>query len=118
MSLLRALFSTEIFMPRGHEYLWTPRLLVLESVSNLVLALACLVLAVSLVRRRRAGRPAPSQRSWSALAVCVFLVAATYLFDIWLIWAPLYYLDALVRCAAALAAVTTAVSFVTDHGDR
>ncbi len=45
MSPLRALFSTEIFMPRGHDYFWTPKLLVLEGASNLVLAIAGLVLA-------------------------------------------------------------------------
>jgi len=118
VSSLRALFSTEIFMPRGHEYLWTPKLLVLESLSNLVLALACLVLAASFARRRRAGRGGPSRRSWTVLALCALLIAATYLFDVWLIWAPLYWLDALVRGAAALAAVAAAVSFVTDHGDR
>jgi hypothetical protein len=118
VSSLRALFSTEIFMPRGHEYLWTPKLLVLEGASNLVIALACVVLGVSLARRRRGGRGAPSRRSWTALALFVGFAAAMHLGDVWLIWAPLYWLDALVRCAAALVAVATAISFVTDHGDR
>jgi len=45
-------------------------------------------------------------------------VAATHLLDVWLIWAPLYWLDALVRCLAALAATTAAVTLVNDRGDR
>jgi two-component system NtrC family sensor kinase len=115
---LRALFSTEIFMPRGHEYLWTPKLLLLEGVSNALLALACLALAVAIAR----GRGAPSRRARRRLALFVALSAATHLFDVWVIWAPLYWLDALVRSAAALAAVGAAASFMAeqsgDRGDR
>ena len=117
MSSVRALFSTEIFMPRGHDYFWTPKLLVLEGASNLVLAVAGLVLAVAL--RRRRGRPGvPSARTWTVLALAVGLAAVTHLFDIWLIWAPLYWLDALVRCLAALGALAAAVALLKDRGDR
>ena len=52
------------------------------------------------------------------LALCMASVAATHLLDVWLIWAPLYWLDALVRCLAALAATTAAVTLVNDRGDR
>jgi hypothetical protein len=114
VSLLRALFSTEIFMPRGHEYLWTPKLLVLEGASNFVLAVSCLVLAVALARRRRKGRELPARR-WTPLVVFLALAAWTHLLDVWVIWAPLYWLDALVRCAAALAAVVAAGSLVTTR---
>ncbi len=117
VSSLRALFSTEIFMPRGHDYFWTPKLLVLEGVSNLVLALACFVLAVAFLRRR-AGRAAPSGRTWTVLALGTGLAAVTHLFDVWLIWAPLYWLDVLVRCAAALAGLAAAVTLLNDRGDR
>ena len=57
VSPLRALFSTEIFMPRGHEYLWTPKLLLLEGASNLLLALGAAVMGVSFLRRRQAAGP-------------------------------------------------------------
>jgi hypothetical protein len=114
VSSLRALFSTEIFMPRGHDYLWTPKLLVLEGASNLVLALAGFVLAV-LFLRRRIGL---SRRTSTALAFAIGLAAVTHLLDVWLIWAPLYWLDALVRCLAALAASAAAVTLVSDRGDR
>ncbi|HLK93661.1 MAG TPA: hypothetical protein VKZ18_27465 [Polyangia bacterium] len=117
MSPLRALFSTEIFMPRGHEYLWTPKLLVLEGAASLVLAVGCLVLAVAVARRRRAGLPLPARR-WTPLVVFLVLAAWTHLSDVWLIWAPLYWLDALVRCAAAIAVVAAAASLVTDHAHR
>jgi hypothetical protein len=116
VSSLRALFSTEIFMPRGHDYFWTPKLLVLDGASNLVLAIAGFVLAAAFLRRR-AGRAALSGRTWTVLALGMALAAVTHLFDIWLIWAPLYWLDALIRCMAALAAIVAVVSLLTDRGD-
>jgi hypothetical protein len=123
VSSLRALFSTEIFMPRGHDYFWTPTLLVLEGVSNLVLALAGFLLAAAFLRRR-AGRADPSGRvvlsgrTPTVLALGIGLAAVTHLLDVWLIWAPLYWLDALVRSVAALAALAAAVTLLNDRGDR
>jgi hypothetical protein len=115
VSSLRMLFSTEIFMPRGHDYFWTPKLLLLEGGSNLVLAIAGFVLATAFLRRR--ARAVPSGRTWTMLALAVALAAVTHLFDLWLIWAPLYWLDALVRCVAALAAIGAAVILLNDRGD-
>ena len=37
---LRTLFSTEAFMARGHSYLWTPSLLIMELATNAVIAAA------------------------------------------------------------------------------
>ena len=104
-------------MPRGHDYFWTPKLLVLEGVSNLVLAIAGFVLAAAFLRRRSA-RVVPSGRTWAVLALCVGCAAVTHLLDVWLIWAPLYWLDALVRCMAALVAIAAAVILINDRGDR
>ena len=104
-------------MPRGHDYLWTPKLLVLEGVSNLVLAIAGFVLAAAFLRRR-ARRAVTSGRTWTVLALGIGLEAVTHLLDVWLIWAPLYWLDALVRCMAALLAIVAAVILINDRGDR
>ena len=110
-------------MPRGHDYFWTPTLLVLEGVSNLVLSIAGFVLAAAFLRRR-AGRGIPSGRvvlsgrTPTVLALGIGLASVTHLLDVWLIWAPLYWLDALVRCMAAVVAIGAAVSLLNDRGDR
>jgi len=107
MSPLRALFSTEIFMPRGHEYLWTPKLLVLEGGANLLIALGIVAVVARIARRGDAPLPARGRRM--TILFGIFL-AATHLFDVWLIWAPLYWLDAVVRCATAALALAAAVA--------
>jgi hypothetical protein len=103
-------------MPRGHEYLWTPKLLLLEGASNLVMALGAAVIGASFLRRRRAAQRTLSRRTWGVLGAFAILAGVTYLSDVWLIWAPLYWLDALVRCLAAIAAVAAAAALVTDRG--
>ena len=47
---LRTLFSTETFMARGHSYLWTPSLVVLEIATNALIAAAAVVIGVALLR--------------------------------------------------------------------
>jgi hypothetical protein len=107
MSPFRALFSTEIFMPRGHEYLWTPRLLVLEGCANLLIAMGIVAVVGRIARRGEAPLPARGRRMLVAFGI---FLAVTHLFDVWLIWAPLYWLDGLVRCATAVVAVATALA--------
>lgn len=112
MSPLRALFSTEIFMPRGHEYLWTPALLILEAGANLTIAAAAVAVAWRLVRGGRAPLPPRGRR---ALVLFGVFLAVAHLFDVWLIWAPLYWLDALVRCATAAVAVAAAITLAPNR---
>ena len=52
------------------------------------------------------------------LALGIGLAAVTHLLDVWLIWAPLYWLDALVRCMAALVALVAAILLINDRGER
>jgi two-component system NtrC family sensor kinase len=116
-AVLQALFSTEIFLPRGHEYLWTPRLLVLELGSNAVIAACALVIGAALVRIA-VKRRGLARRAQKALGLFVVCVAATHLLDLWVIWAPRYWLDALVRCATAIVAIAAAIALITNRGDR
>lgn len=114
---LRTLFSTEIFLPRGHEYLWTPRLLELELASNAIIAVCCLAMAVALARLVRKRAPL-ARRAQIAFGLFVVCAAATHLLDLWVIWAPRYWLDALVRSGTAIVAIVAAIALITNRGDR
>jgi hypothetical protein len=94
-----SMFSTEIFMARGHSYLWTPWLLVSEIATNAVLVLACLALAV--LARRRGAR---------GLALLALAFAAVHAMDTWVIWTPAYGVDVVVRALTGLAAIVVVVT--------
>lgn len=115
--VLQTLFSTEIFLPRGHEYLWTPRLLALELTSNAVIALSCLAMAIGLSRAliKRVGL---ARRAQVGLGLFAAGAAVTHLLDLWVIWAPRYWLDALLRCVTALVAAGAALVLMVNRGDR
>jgi hypothetical protein len=103
---LREVFSTEIFMARGHAYLWTPWLVIAEIVSNAVIAIALLVIGVRLVRRVRAGEPEGLARAGAWAGVLAFALASTHLLDVWVTWTPIYGIDAAARGLVALVALT------------
>jgi len=117
--LIRELISPEVYLPRGHCYLWKPRLVGVELAANLFIAVVCLVaattLAVVLVRQRQARAPdsAPAPRTpYAALAIFLLASGLTHLFDVWVIWRPLYCIDVLFRVVAGLAAIASAVAVI------
>jgi predicted permease len=102
------MFSTEIFLPRGHAYLWTPWLIIAEIAGNAVIALALVAVGVRLVRRVRSGDPEALVRGAAWMGLLAFALAATHLLDVWVIWTPIYGIDVVVRAAAALIAIAAA----------
>jgi disulfide bond formation protein DsbB len=106
---LKTLFSTETFMARGHSYLWSPRLLILELATNLVIALAALAIAIVLVRAAARASTRSARIAQGLLAVFAIGLAGAHALDVWVIWTPIYGVDVVVRCATAVAAVAAAV---------
>jgi hypothetical protein len=102
-------FSTEIFLPRGHTYLWTPWVLAGELASSALIALGLLVIGVRLVRRVRSAKPAGLARATAWAGLLAFVLASTHVLDVICTWTPIYGIDVAVRCLAALVALTTAV---------
>jgi signal transduction histidine kinase len=103
-------------MPRGHSYLWTPWLLVTEVVTNGVIAGACLVMALSGLRRAAAHPNAHG--ALRALALAAFGLTVVHLLDAWVIWTPAYGVDAVARGLTALVAVTAALLVIRVPGRR
>ena len=95
-------------MARGHSYLWSPRLLILELATNLVIALAALAIAIVLVRAAARAGTRPARLGQGLLAVFALGLAAAHALDVWVIWTPIYGVDVVVRCATAVAAVAAA----------
>ena len=105
---LRTLFSTDTFMARGHSYLWTPSLVILEMVSNALIALAAAAIAVVLFRAARRAQGRGARLGRGLLGLLALGLAGTHALDVWVIWTPIYGVDAVTRCATAVAAIAAA----------
>jgi len=106
---LRTLFSTETFMARGHSYLWTPSLIVLEIATNALIAAAAVVIGVALLRAAARAQQRGPKLAHALLAVFALALAAAHALDVWVIWTPIYGADVVVRCAAAVTAIAAAI---------
>ena len=108
LAAMATLFSTETFMARGHSYLWTPKLVLLEAATNAVIALAAAAIAVGLLRAaaRAEARARPAHLLVATFAI---LLAAVHALDVWVIWTPIYGVDVIVRGATAATAVAAAI---------
>jgi hypothetical protein len=105
---LRSMFSTEIFMARGHAYLWTPWLLVGEIASNALIAVALVAIAIRLFRRGRAPETGPRGRTTLWLGILAAGLATIHILDVWVTWNPIYGIDVVVRGLVALVSLAAA----------
>jgi len=109
MGLLRAIFSSDGFMPHGHCYSWNQGVLFLQVISDVVTALAYFSIPWVLMRfvRRRKDLEFSSIYIWFA----IFIVSCgmTHLSDILIVWFPLYWLQGLIKAVTAVSSAITAV---------
>jgi hypothetical protein len=110
LARLGTLFSTETFMARGHSYLWSPKLVILELATNVAIALAAVAMAVALLRAAARAGTRAARMAHSLLALFAIGLAAAHGLDAWVIWTPLYGADVVVRAATAIAAVAAAIA--------
>jgi hypothetical protein len=103
---LRALFSSELFLPRGHCYLWKPSLVGLHVLANALLGFAFVAVAVAVVRAARHKRELPLR----IVGALLLVAGLTHLSDVWVIWRPLYWLDGVLRAAAAALVLAAAIT--------
>jgi len=96
------------FMPHGYCYLWTPSLIGLHVVSDSLIALSYLFIAITLLHFSRKRRDIPF--SWVFLCFGAFIVAcgSTHLMEVWTIWFPSYWFAGALKAATAVFSVATA----------
>lgn len=100
------------FMPHGHCYFWSDRLIALHVISDALIVLAYFSIPFTLfyfVRRRR-----DIEFNWMFVCFAVFIMACgtTHLMEIWNIWHANYWVSGTVKAITALASVPTAVLLV------
>ena len=102
-------FSSGQFLPHGHCYMWSPGVLWMNVIADILIAMAYFTIPFALLyiaRRRR-------DLSFDWLVVCfgVFVVACglTYVMDVWNVWHAHYWLQGVVKLLTAAASVPTAI---------
>jgi signal transduction histidine kinase len=100
------------FMPHGHCYLWSPTMVWLQVTSNLVIATAYIAISATIALVIRRIRDIPFSRMYAAFGVFIVTCGLSHLLDVVTIWHPIYWLDAAVRSATAIASAGTAVMLV------
>lgn len=102
--------SGEHFLPHGHCHMWTPGILWMHVIADIVLATAYFAIpfVVVYVAQRRRNLPFKN-----GLLICfgVFIVACTltHVLDVWNVWHTEYWLAGIVKVIAAAAAVPMAI---------
>lgn len=97
------------FQPHGDSFLWTPLLLWMQVLPDIVLALVYFAVPATLFyisRRRR-----DLHLSWLVVCAIVFLTAAglTHVMQVWNIWHTAYWTQGVLKVITALAAIPTAI---------
>src|SRR3979490_3435303 len=108
MDFLKNLFSPSGFMPHGYCYLWQPNLILLHAVSDLLIALAYLSIAVPLGYFIRKRRVLPFNCVFILFGVFILACGATHLMEVWAVWHVKLWLSGAVKVVTALASVPTA----------
>ncbi|MFA6013448.1 MAG: PAS domain S-box protein [Gallionellaceae bacterium] len=102
-------FSSDGFMPHGHCYLWTPELLWTFVISESIIVLAYFSIAFSLLYFVRKRHDLQFNWMFQLFSLFIFACGATHLADIWTIWYPDYWLNALIKAFTAGVSLIAAV---------
>ena len=109
MQLLNDLLGIKDFIPHGYCLSWSPILLWLHVISDLLITFAYYSIPLMLVYfiRQRKDFPYP----WLVTLFAGFIVACgtTHLLSAITIWIPLYWLDGLLKAFTAIISIVTAV---------
>ncbi len=102
--------ATAPFMPHGMCFLWNPRLLALNVVSDSATVLAYFSMPATLLYFVRKRRTVPF--GWLLLMFALFIVACgtSHALDVWTIWHPDYWIDGGAKAATAVASIATAAA--------
>lgn len=102
-------FSSEQFLPHGHCYMWSPGVLWMHVISDILIAMAYFTIPFVLIYITRRRRDLPFD--WLVVCFGIFIVACglTHLIDAWNVWHAQYWLEGLIKVVTAAASVPTAL---------
>jgi two-component system, LuxR family, sensor kinase FixL len=106
---LSRLMGVNGFLPHGYCIGWSPPLMVIYAVSDILIFISCFSMPVALGYFAGRRKDFAYQRLLWMSAAFIVACGATSLMNAIVLWLPLYGLDALLRAITALVSVATAV---------
>lgn len=106
-----SLFGND-FLPHGVCYRWSPGVVWLHVISDLLIALAYYFIPFALIYIIRSRRDLVYPWMFWLFGIFILACGTTHLMNIWVIWNPVYRLDGAVKLITALASVPTAILLI------
>jgi signal transduction histidine kinase len=102
-------FPSGQFLPHGHCYMWSPGVLWMNVVADILIAMAYFTIPFALLYIARRRRDLPFD--WLVVCFGVFVVACglTHVMNVWNVWHSNYWLEGVVKLLTAAASVPTAI---------
>ena len=106
------LFSSGLFIPHGHCYLWKTNLVWLHLASDALIALAYYSIPITLWYFVEKRKDLPF--NWIFLLFAAFIIACgtTHIMAVWTLWHPTYWLSGFIKAVTAAISLFTAVQLV------
>ena len=108
------LFSYKDLIPHGYCLAWSPLLLWLTVISDLLITLAYYSIPLTILYFLYKRKCKQSHYNWIGVLFAIFILACgtTHLFSAITIWIPLYWQDGFLKAFTALISVATALSML------
>lgn len=102
-------FSGEHFLPHGHCYMWTPGILWMHVISDILIAMAYFTIPFVLIYLARRRRDLPFNGLLVAFGVFIVSCGLTHVMNVWNVWHTDYWLEGIIKVITAAASVPTAI---------
>jgi PAS domain S-box-containing protein len=112
MELLKTVSSSSRFLPNGYGYLWNSSLVWLCVVSDALIALACLSIAINLAFFVRKRRDLPSNWMFIFFGAFILAIGATQAMEVWGVLDANYWLPGAFKIVAAVAGFPTCILLI------
>jgi len=100
------------FMPHGYCYLWNPRILWLNVISDGLITLSYYAIPIILIYFIRKNRNLPFNHIFWMFGTFILACGTTHLLEIWNVWHGNYMLAGVIKGATAAVSVVTAAMLI------
>ena len=101
--------ASDSFLPHGFCYQWRAALIWLHVVSDVLIAVAYLVISVVLLYFAQKRKDLHFRGLFLCFGIFIAACGATHIMEVVTLWVPAYWTSGVIKCLTALASVPTAV---------